>query len=114
MRAALLLVLLLLPGVPRAEARVLEVGCLPPPPPRPSRGMSSGSLPEPMRIAPCGAPTGSSSRGKISSVLLSATASAGKGVFVIPGNDVTVRGVTLTGARSERPRASQTALLRMH
>jgi hypothetical protein len=44
--AALLLILLLLPGVPRAGARVLEVGpgrplaCLPPPPRQPALGMS--------------------------------------------------------------------------
>ena len=105
--AALLLVLLLSLGAQRAEARMLEVGAGRP-----------FSLPS---AAAAAAQTGDVI--KIDSgtyddcavwranglviegadperVIIGNRSCDGKGVFVIAGNDVTVRGVTLTGARS--------------
>ena len=85
--AALLLVLLLLPGVPCAEARALEEGpgrpfCLRSAAAAAARpGNVNKFAPGTYEIAACGAPTGVSSRKKISSALVSATASAREGRF---------------------------------
>jgi hypothetical protein len=108
MRAAvLLLVLLLLPGVPRAEARVLEVG-----PGRPfglpSATAAAAQPGDVIRIAPgtyedCAVwrADGIVIEGEdFERVVIGNRICNGKGAFVITGNDVTVRGVTLAGARS--------------
>ncbi len=106
MRAAFLLVLLLL-GMPRAEARVLEVG-----PGRPfslpSAAAAAAQPGDVVKIAPgtyedCAVwrADGLVIEGEdFERVIVGNRTCNGKGVFVIPGNNVTVRGVTLTGARS--------------
>jgi hypothetical protein len=104
--AALLLVLLLLPGMPRAEARVLEVG-----PGRPFSLPSAAAVARPgdvIRVAPgtyddCAVwrADGIVIEGEdFERVTIANRICNEKGVFVIPGNDVTVRGLTLAGARS--------------
>jgi hypothetical protein len=107
MRAAvLLLVFLLLQGVPRAHARVLEVG-----PGRPFTLPSAAAAAGPgdvIRVAPgtyedCAVwrADGIVIEGEdFERVVIGNRICSGKGVFVIPGNDVTVRGVTLIGAHS--------------
>lgn len=105
--AALLLVPLLLPGVLCAQARVLEVG-----PGSPFRLPSAAAVAarpgDVIKIAPgtyedCAVwrANGLVIEGAdFERVLVGNRTCDGKGVFVITGNDVTVRGVTLTGARS--------------
>lgn len=106
MRAALLFVLLLL-AVPRVEARVLEVG-----PGRPfglpSDAAAAVQPGDTVLIAPgnyedCAVwradriVIAGDDSGR---VVIGNRTCNGKGVFVISGNDVTVRGLVLTGARS--------------
>jgi nitrous oxidase accessory protein NosD len=104
--AAFLLVLLLLPGVPRAEARVLDVG-----PGRPFSLPSAAAAAQPgdvIRIAPGTYEDCAVLRADrvviegedFARVTISNRICNGKGVFVITGNDVTVRGITLAGTRS--------------
>jgi hypothetical protein len=103
---ALLLALLLLSGVARTEARVLEVG-----PGRPfslSSAAAAARSGDVIRIAPgtyddCAVwhVDGVVIEGEgFERVIIGNRICNGKGIFVITGNDVTVRGVTLTGARS--------------
>jgi hypothetical protein len=107
MRASVILLLsILLAGVPRAEARVLEVG--------PGRSFSLTSAAaaaragDIIRIAPGNYEECAVWRADriviegedFERVIVGNRTCDGKGVFVISGNDVTVRGVTLTGARS--------------
>jgi hypothetical protein len=107
MRAALLLLVLLLSGALRSEARVLEVG------PGRTFGMPSVAaavaLPgDIIRIASgtyedCAVwrADGVIIEGEnVEHVIIGNRTCNGKGVFVVPGNDVTIRNVTLTGARS--------------
>jgi hypothetical protein len=105
--AFLLALLLLLPGVPHANARVLEVG---PGRPfnKPSAAADAARPGDIVRIAPgiyedCAVWRADRIviEGEDSErVIVGNRTCNGKGVFVIPGNDVTVRGVTLTGASS--------------
>jgi hypothetical protein len=107
MRVVLLLVLALLPGMPRAEARVLEVG-----PGRPfSLPSAAAAAAQPGDVVRIAAGTyedcavwradGLVIEGEgFERVIVGNRTCNGKGVFVIPGNNVTVRGMTLTGARS--------------
>lgn len=105
--ATLLLVALLLANVPRAEARVLEVG-----PGRPFRLPSAAAAAaqpgdvvkiDPGTYEDCAVwrADGVIIEGEdLERVIIGNRTCNGKGVFVISGNNVTVRGVTLTGARS--------------
>lgn len=105
--AALLLVLLLSLGAQRAEARMLEVG-----PGRPfslpSAAATAAQAGDVIKIASgtyedCAVwrVNGLVIEGADPErVIIGNRTCDGKGVFVIAGNDVTVRGVTLTGARS--------------
>lgn len=104
--AAFLLVLLLLAGVPRAEARVLDMG-----PGRPLSLPSAAAAAQPgdvIRIAPGTYEDCAVLRADrvviegedFARVTISNRICNGKGIFVITGNDVTVRGITLAGARS--------------
>jgi len=102
-----MLVLLPLSGMPRADARVLEVG-----PGRPFALPSAAAVAarpgDVIRIAPgtyedCAVwrANGIVIEGEdFERVIVGNRTCNEKGVFVISGNDVTVRGVTLTGARS--------------
>lgn len=108
MRSAALLFVLLLPlGVLSTEARVLEVG----PGGRfslPSAAAAAAHSGDVIKIAPgtyedCAVwrANGLVIEGiDPERVIIGNRTCDGKGVFVIAGNDVTVRGVTLTGARS--------------
>lgn len=108
MRSAALLFVLLLPlGVLSAEARVLEVG----PGGRfslPSAAAAAAQPGDVIKIAPGTYEDCAVWRvngliiegGEPERVIVGNRTCDGKGVFVIAGNDVTVRGVTLTGARS--------------
>lgn len=107
MRAATLLLVLLLLGAPRSEARVLEVG-----PGRPfsmPSAAAAAALPgDVIRIAPGTYEDCAVWRAdrivvegeSFEHVIIGNRVCNGKGVFVIPGNDVIIRGVTLSGARN--------------
>src|SRR5262249_38289445 len=97
---------MLLPGMPRAEARGLQVG-----PGRPFAPSSAAAEARPgdvIRVAPgtyqdCAVwrADGIVIEGEdVERVFIGNRICNGKGVFVILGNDVTVRGVTLTDARN--------------
>jgi hypothetical protein len=105
--AGLLLVLLLAPTVLRAEPRVLEVG-QGRPFPLPSAAAAAARSGDVIRIAPgsyedCAVwrADGLVIEGRDAERVIIGNRTCGeKGVFVIAANDVTVRGVTLVGARS--------------
>jgi hypothetical protein len=105
--AAIALLLIMMPTVLSAQPRILDVG-----PGRtfglPSAAAAVARQGDVIRIAPgtyedCAVwrADGILIEGEgIESVIIGNRTCNGKGAFVIPGNDVTVRGVTLTGARS--------------